>query len=176
MSTGMSNDTETSFESFLDILQRFEVAIVVTRDMNGTLRGRPLAIADRTHEGNLWFLTHVDSATIDDITENPEIAACLQADGCYLSISGLARATRDRSRIDALWSPDQSVWYELGKDDPSLILLEIVPTYAEYWDRSGASGIRFKLRELSAMLSGETVEKTAGIHGDVDFDERPRDS
>lgn len=171
----MSKDTETSFESFLDILRRFDVAIVVTRNAEGALRGRPLAIADRTREGHLWFMTHVDSATIDDITENPEVAACLETDGCYLSISGLARATRDKDRIDALWSPTQSVWYELGKDDPSLILLEIVPTYAEYWDRSGASGIGFRIRELRAMLAGETFEKTAGVHGDVDFDE-PRES
>lgn len=169
----MSENTATTFENFLDILQRFDVAMVVTRHDDGTLTGRPLAIADRTSDGHLWFMTHVDSSTIEDITENPEVAACLQADGCYLSISGLARTTRDKGRIDALWSPTQAVWYEEGKNDPSLILLEIVPTYAEYWDRSGARGIGFRIRELRAMLSGETFEKTAGRHGDVDFNDDP---
>lgn len=169
----MSEQDNIPFENLLHILRQFRTAIVVTRRNDKTLAGRPMVIADCTSAGHLWFITRVESSTIRDITENPEVAACLQADECYLSISGLARTTRDNSRIDELWDERHAVWYELGRDDPSLILLEIVPTYGEYWDRSGMSAIRFKMQELRARLTGESLDTTAGNHGDVDFSDRP---
>ena len=163
------NDRETAFDILLRLLKGFENAIIVTRRPDGALAGRPMAIADSTVDGHLWFLTRADSSTIRDITDNPEVVACLQCDHCYLSLSGLARATRDSDRVDALWSPRDAVWYEKGKHDPNLILLEIVPTYGEYWDRSGIDTIAFRLQELRAMVTGETPEDVPGKHGDVEF-------
>lgn len=165
-----SGNGDRPFDEFVKLLTRFDTACIVTRSKDNQLLGRPMAIAECTPDAHLWFITRVESSTIGDITENPEIGAILQSGGLYLSISGVARTSRDKDRINRLWTTDQAVWFEEGKDDPTLILLEIVPMYGEYWDRSGAQAIDFKIREVRALLTGETLEKTAGRHGSVQFD------
>jgi general stress protein 26 len=162
--------SDLNFDKLMGLLQSFETASVVTRSAADRICGRPMAIAECTTEGHLWFVTRVESATIADITEHPAVAAILQSSGRYVSISGLARTSRDGDRIDELWDPGQAVWFEKGKQDPSLILLEIVPVHGEYWDRSGLSGIDFKLREIRALITGATFGATAGEHGTVSFD------
>ena len=63
------------------------------------------------------------------------------------------------------------MWFEKGIDDPELILIEIIPTYAEYWDRSGAQGVRFALKEIAALAMGKTLREGEGYRkGSVDFD------
>lgn len=158
-----------TFEKLMHLLTEFRTCSIVTRRKDGLLVGRPMAIAESTTDGHLWFITHVESSAVEHITENPEIAAILQADDRYVSLSGYARTTRDKARVDQLWDPSQSVWFEKGKEDPSLILLEIVPVYGEYWDRSGLSGIEFKLKEVRALVTGETLGATAREHGTVNF-------
>lgn len=169
MSTHDSQDNR-SFNDFIELLRRFDSASVVTRSQDNQLFGRPMAIAECTPEAHLWFITRVESSTVNDITEHPEIAAILQSGSLYLSVSGYARTCRDKDLIDRLWSLNQSVWFEKGKQDPSLILLEIVPTYGEFWDRSGGKAIDFKIQEIRALLTGSTLDPTAGHHGRVHFD------
>jgi general stress protein 26 len=166
-----SKDTnDRNFREFIELLQGFDSASIVTRGPDNRLFGRPMTIAECTPEAHLWFITRVESSTLNDITENPEIAAILQSGHTWLSVSGFARACRDKDLIDRLWSANQAVWFEQGKDDPSLILLEIVPMYAEFWDRSGGNAIRFKIREMRALLAGDTLDESAGHHGSVSFD------
>jgi general stress protein 26 len=162
--------TDTSFAQFIEQLKKFNTAHVVTRADDDSLLARPMAIAEITGDGHLWFITHVESSAIRDITEHPQIAACLQSGGRYLSISGLAKTSRDRSRIEQLWDPRQAVWFEKGIQDPSLILLEIVPMAGEFWDRSGIRGIDFRIREVGALITGSRLEDDAGAHGQINFD------
>jgi general stress protein 26 len=170
MNTNAYKDDQTFFE-FMQLLQRFDVASVLTRSSDNWLLGRPMAIAECTPEAHLRFITRVESSTIKDITQHPEIGAILQSGGMYLSISGYAQTSRDRDRIDRLWNAGQSVWFEKGKNDPSLILLEIIPIYGEFWDRSGTKAIDFKIRQIQAVLTGDTLDTTAGRrHGSIHFD------
>lgn len=164
-----NRETRRDFREFLDLLQEFSHAMLVTCDLTGKLRSRPMAIAESTDDGHLWFITHVDGETLEQMTENPQVNASLQDGKRFLAISGTARATRDPDRIRALWTEDQRVWFEKGQDDPTLILIEVVPTFAEYWDRSGLDGIKFRLEELRAIVSGDTLTGEEGRHGTVDF-------
>lgn len=163
---------ETQFKKFLDLLRGFDTAMLVTRREDGELRSRPMSIADCTDAAHLWFVTSTDTGTIDELTEAPRVNVALQSDGRYLSISGTARATRDPARIEALWSEYQRVWFEKGRDDPSLILIEIVPTYAEYWDTSGVAGMKFLFEAAKAYLSGETLDGDDAVHGKLPFPDK----
>ena len=158
---------EQHLERFIDLLKTFDTAMLVTR-RGGELRSRPMAIADRTADGRVWFITSIDSAKLGELTEHPEVNVAMQAKSKFLSISGTFRATRDREKIDELWGVSDEVWFEKGKDDPALVLLEIVPTYAEYWDRSGAQSVSFMFAAAKSAITGETPEQE-GMHGKVDF-------
>lgn len=157
-------------KEFLDLLKNFDAAMLVT-ERDDELRSRPMAIAEATEDGRLWFVTSVDSAKMDEITEHPQVNVTMQADRKFLSVSGTTRATRDPDKIDELWSDALGVWFEEGRNDPELILLEVVPTYAEYWDRSGFEAARFMFEAAKSAVTGDTLdEEDAGAHGKVRFD------
>lgn len=152
----------------VEVLRSFDHAMLVTQ-RESELRSRPMAIADRTDDGRVWFITSVDSAKLAEITEFPYVNVAMQENTRFLSISGTVRATRDPNRIEELWSEIQELWFPEGRNDPTLILLEIVPTYAEYWDRSGVEAVKFMFNAAKSLATGETLSDDEGRHGKVRF-------
>ncbi|MEQ9562975.1 MAG: pyridoxamine 5'-phosphate oxidase family protein [Woeseiaceae bacterium] len=164
---------ESDMKNFIETLESFSAGMLVTQRGN-ELRSRPMAIADCTDTGRVWFITSVDSGKLEELTEHPRVNVSMQSDSRFLSISGTARTTRDAAKIDELWRNDYSIWFDKGKQDPSLILLEIVPTFAEYWDRSGFAGMRFMFAAAKGAIAGETLdEDDIDGHGKIDFPSRP---
>lgn len=159
---------EKDLHDFIDVLQSFDHAMLVTR--RGTeLRSRPMAIADRTTDGHAWFITDVDSGKLEELTEHPQVNLAMQSGSRFLSISGTIRATRDPQKIDELWGDIQELWFSAGRNDPSLILLEVVPMYAEYWDRSGIEAVKFMFAAAKSMATGETLDSDEGKHAKIRF-------
>jgi general stress protein 26 len=154
---------ERELKQFTEILATFDTAMLVTQ-RGRELRSRPMAIADRTGDGRVWFITNIDSAKLEELTENPEVNVAMQADSKFLSISGTVRATRDRDKVDDLWKESYGIWFSEGRDDPALVLLEIVPTYVEYWDRSGVEALKF----IFSAVTGDTPDES-DVHGKLDF-------
>lgn len=153
---------EEDLKHFTDILKTFDTAMLVTQRGRG-LRSRPMEIVDRTEDGRVWFITSIDSAKLEELTENPDVNVTMQDDPKFLSISGAVRATRDRDKVDEVWRESFDAWFPEGRDDPTVVLLEIVPTYAEYWDRSGVGVLK------SIFGSAEMDEDDDSAHGKVDF-------
>lgn len=153
---------------FVDVLKSFDHAMLVTR-RDSELRSRPMGIADATDDGHVWFITSVDSGKLEEITEEPFVNLAMQDGSTFLSISGTIRATRDPKRIEELWNDIQELWFPKGRNDPTLILLEVVPTYAEYWDRSGVEAVRFMFDAAKAFAAGKTLGNDEGRHGKIDF-------
>jgi general stress protein 26 len=158
---------ENDLKQFTEILKTFDTAMLVSR-RDSELRSRPMQIADSAEDGHVWFVTNIDSGKLEELTENPEVNIAMQADSRFLSVSGTVRATRDRTRIDELWKDSYSVWFSGGRDDPALVLLEIVPTYVEYWDRSGVEALKFMFETAKSAFSDD-IPGTVGTHGKLDF-------
>jgi len=158
----------TDLENYLGVLESFDTAMLVTRRGNG-IRSRPMAIADRSPDGRLWFLTSMESGILKELTDEPQVNLSLQSDAKFLSISGAAAATRDPQKVQELWSVAYNVWFPEGKDDPDVIVLEIVPTYAEYWDSSGAKGVGALFNLGKSVVTGDTPQFDFGAHQKLDF-------
>lgn len=159
---------ERDLNQFTDILKTFDTAMLVTQ-RGSELRSRPMAIADWTGDGRVWFITNIDSAKLEELTENPEVNVAMQADSRFLSISGTVRATRDRHKVDELWNESHAVWLAEGREDPALVLLEVVPTYVEYWDRSGVEALKFIFSAAKSAVTGDTLDDEEGVHRKLDF-------
>ena len=159
---------EGDLRQFVDILKSFDTAMLVT-ERDRELRSRPMAIADRTDDGRVWFITNVESAKLEEMTEAPQVNLAMQKESKFLSISGTIRATRDATRVDELWNDVLNAWFPQGRNDPTLILLEVVPTYVEYWDQSGTEGVKFMFETAKSALTGKTIDESAGVHGKVDL-------
>ena len=158
-------------EKYLALAKEFRNAMLVTQ-RGSELRSRPMVIADVTNDGRLWFLTGVDSGKVDELTEEPFVNVAMQSGESFLSISGTAVVLRDRNRLDELWSPAYGIWFPDGKDDPSLAVAYVAPTYVEYWDSSGKEVIETMLELGKAAVTGEEPSFSRDVHGKLDLPDK----
>ena len=154
-----------------ELLQDFDVAMLVTRTAGGQLRSRPMALADVQPDGTLWFLTQRDSGKLEEIAQDKHVNVALQSKLKFLSISGTATAVEDRAKVAEIWNESWKVWFPGGKDDPALLLVRVQGDTGEYWDNSGSNGIKYLIEAGKAYLSGTrpAVDNDPKIHGKVDL-------
>ena len=105
-------------------------------------------------EGTLYFATDLESPKVKQLEANPQVGVVLQDGKREIFLSGHARVSTDRKLSDRLWSEAWKIWFPKGKDDPTLCILIVEPESAEYWDRSGAKGLKFLFNAAQAYLSG----------------------
>ena len=169
----MSNAQPEKMEDIVDAIESFNHAMLVTQ-RDGELRSRPMAIGDVTGDGRLRFITSDDSGKVSEIDEEHDVNVALQGEATFLSISGKARLTKDSRLIEKSWKRSQDSWFSEGRDDPHVMVLEVIPSYAEYWDRSGKGVVRSVLELARETLGKETVSQTSDDqHQKVDVSNAP---
>src|SRR5687767_1244995 len=90
-------------EHFVALLKSFSNAMLVTCSKeNGDLHGRPMALAEAGENGELWFVSEVESKKIAEIAADPRVSVTMQADMSWVSLSGEAHIVRDRERVKKL--------------------------------------------------------------------------
>jgi general stress protein 26 len=163
-----------NFQQFMNVLEEFDQVMLVTA-RDGDLRSRPMEIGDVTDDGRLRFITRDDSAKLEEVSESPQVNIAAQGDRQFLSISGTARLSKDRDLIDRAWKMQQTPWFADGKDDPHVIVLEVIPMHAEYWDRSESGIVKTLFAGAMAALEDDEPldENTVGEHGKIDFSGKP---
>jgi len=142
-------------QKLLSILKDFDTAMLVTQSPDGAIVARPMHIAQLDDDGGLWFVSERDSGKIKDVKSSDRVAVTVQSSNEYASVVGTVNLSSDRQKIEELWTESWRVWFPLGKDDPSLCLMHIVPETGEYWDNSGAEGVKYLLKAGQAYLKGE---------------------
>lgn len=70
-------------------------------------------------------------------------------------LNGRAHLTRERELIERLWSDAWRVWFPQGKSDPAICLIQIEPLEGEYWDSSGARGLKHAFQAARAYATGQ---------------------
>lgn len=115
------------------IVSGTRIAVVTTRSAGGELHSRPLAVLDKEFEGTLWFFTKDPSPKTADVASDPQVNVALNDGKSYLSLAGTASVEKDQARIDELWNPMVEAWFDEGREDPTIALLRVDATSAEYW-------------------------------------------
>lgn len=159
----------TPNDKFRDLLDEFRVAMLVTRTPDGSLRSRPMALAQADADGTLWFATDRHSGKVDEVESDRHVAVTMQSGTKFVSLSGTATTVDDRAKLAQLWKPEWQVWFPGGKDDPNVVLFKVHGTAGEYWDNSGTSGLKYLIEAGKALLSGErpSVGNDPKVHGKV---------
>ena len=154
---------------FHEILRNFDTAVLVTHDGVRTLRARPMAIAEITESGDLWFLTDTQSAKVHEIeTDSTVQIICQKGHSLFVSLTGRADLIHDRAQIDKLWKESYKVWFPKGKSDPAICLIQVRPEGAEYWDNSGMKSLKYAVQTFRAYVKGERpVVEEGKQHGTV---------
>ena len=130
-----------------ELINDIDIAMLTTVDEDGTLRSRPMGTQKAEFDGDLWFLTAVDTAKVDEIQQESRVnVSYAKPDkNRFVSVSGTATLIYDKAKIDEFWDPIYKVYFPEGKDDPKLRLLKVNVEKAEYWttDNLVATAIGF---------------------------------
>lgn len=151
-----------SILKFRLLIKDVKTAMFTTIDERGMIRSRPLHTLDvDAQEGvaELWFFTAGASSKIDEIIDEQQVNVSYSdpATQSYVSVSGIATASRDRERIRRLWKPIHKAWFPEGVDDPALTLIHVRIVRAEYWD-APSNGLINAFGIAKAIVLGETYE------------------
>lgn len=159
-------------EKLVDNIKSFDTAMLVTRSSTGGLRARPMAIADVQPAGGLWFVTSAATEKIHEIADRSEVNVSLQSSSVYVSVTGTARTVRNPTKIRELWKEAWRVWFPDGPDESDLVLINVEPTSAEFWDNRGTKGVRYLWEAAKAYVKGERVDDSdlpPAHHGKVEL-------
>lgn len=128
---------------------------------------RPMNVRQVDDQGNLWFLSASDSSKNQELAFNPSVKLYFQGSkhSDFMQLNGHATVSRDRQKIEELWSPVIQTWFTEGKDDPRITVIKVTPTEGYYWDTkhgTAVAGVK--------MLVGAAFKKTMddSIQGKLD--------
>lgn len=120
-------------EAISKIIGGTRFATVTTHGKDGGLYSRPLAVLEREFDGSVWFFTQDPSPKTDDIAHDAHVNVSYSNGSSTVSLAGTATVSRDQAKIDEFWNPWAESWFEGGRTDPSVALLKVDATSAEYW-------------------------------------------
>jgi general stress protein 26 len=129
-SEGITNE----LDRFYNLIKEIKIAMMTTRRPDGHLESRAMANQKRAQGADLWFVTAEDSGKLRDIEHDPHVNLAYYKAGSYewVSVSGLAHASRDRAKIEELYEPDWKAWFGQEGDprhgtaaDPRLVLIGV---------------------------------------------------
>ncbi|MEE4376456.1 MAG: pyridoxamine 5'-phosphate oxidase family protein [Candidatus Competibacteraceae bacterium] len=151
---------------FNDLLNNFDIAMVVTTSLSGELRSHPMVIVEHKDDGGVLFVTREDSAIIMEVLHKPQVNVTIQSTNKFLSLSGTATISHDRECIKENWKPTWKAWFPDGQDDPTILLIRVAVHQGEYWDNAGFNTVQFYVEAGQAMLTGEPVpNENEFLHG-----------
>lgn len=159
-------------QHFFKLLKKFEVAMMVTGGAEQR-SARPMRIAQIDDQGTIWFLSSLDAERTRLLEAEPSTTLLCQSRTVFLSLTGKAQVVKDQARIDELWSAPLEVWFPEGRAAPDLVLIAVSPISGEYWDQSGAHGIRYLFEAVKAWAANEEVKTGEDIHASTPLEEPP---
>src|ERR1044072_5984182 len=97
-------------------IEDIEIAMLTTRRADGHLQSRAMATQKRASGADLWFVTLEDTPKLRDLAADPHVNLSYYKDRTreWISISGIARISRDRAKIHELYAEDWRAWFPKG--------------------------------------------------------------
>ena len=132
---------ENTLQTFYDLVDEIEIAMMTTRRRDGHLRSRAMANQKRAPGADLWFVTADGAAKLDDIASDPHVNLAYYKENSreWISVSGMATVSRDRETIRQLYAPAWRMWFgddgdprHGTADDPRIVLVGIRVHAAEF--------------------------------------------
>jgi len=148
---------QSDTEKLAKLIKGINVAMLTTQDDDGTLRSRPMQTQSAEEfDGTLWFFSQFSSHKMHEVDREHQVNLSYAdpANNRYVSVSGQATVSRDRAKVDELWSPVLKAWFPKGKDDPDIALLKVEVSKAEYWDAPSSTLVKL-VGFAKAVLTGQ---------------------
>lgn len=118
--------------------------------------------------GSLWFITAQGTDLVDSVANGAKQAVHAVADAdkqLYARVQGQLSLSHDDEKLDEIWNAVASSWFEDGKRDDDLRLLQFKISTAEVWITTG--GLGFLYETAKAHLT--KAKPDMGEHFTVQF-------
>jgi general stress protein 26 len=121
-------------DKFYKLIDDIDIAMMTTRRADGHLESRAMANQKRAAGADLWFVSRDGTTKVGDIQADPHVNLAYYKDRTreWISVSGMAKLSRDRSKIRELHAPDWKMWFpDEGDprhgtpDDPRMVLIGV---------------------------------------------------
>lgn len=136
-------------ETIWATIAKLHVCMLTTQEEEGHMVSRPMASLARPDDGRIYFITRLESGKVAEIGGSAPVNLAYADPNAntYVSISGTARTTQDRAKLNELWGFYAEAWLPQGPDDPDTALIEVEPDEAKLWD-----GTRSRLIQTAKMI------------------------
>ena len=163
----MPDDTQADREKLWSMVKKHKFAMMTTLRAGEELHSRPMTTIEHDSDDSLWFFAAADSTTAEDLTRHAQV--CLSyADTSkpdFVCVSGHANVVEDKAKKRALWSKGVEAWFPQGPDSSDVVLVQVMPQHAEFWDTKSS-----KLVQLFSYARAAATGKPprdVGEHRDV---------
>jgi general stress protein 26 len=174
--TAKKNDTSTAaakmennnvspakkIEELYSLVEGIDIAMLTSRNFDGTLVSRPMATQEKRPRVDFWFVTSTETHKVDEIQAQPEVNLAYYNNKSreWVSVSGTARIITDRDLIRTLYKPDWKAWFgdeggakNGGPNDPRLVLIEVEAHEATYLKSNEPRAVQL-FKVAKALLTG----------------------
>lgn len=127
---------------------------------------QPMAPFIEKETNSIWFFTRTDSDLINAARTGNRAHFCvISKDHDYHAcLAGAIDEVKSREHIDKYWSAPVAAWFEGGKEDPSLTMLQLKLDNVAIW-ASTNSTLKFGWEIAKANLTGK--EPDLGYHTQI---------
>lgn len=160
---------QEGIEKIKSIVNKIDICMMCTfQQEDGGLLTVPMSRQEVDEEGNIWFLFSADSGTFRNLKQDGRIHLSYSDPASYtfVSVYGLTEISESQEKIDKYWNKMMEAWFEKGKDDPRIRILQVVTQGAHYWDNPTNKLVTFAKMATSA-ITGEKMD--IGREGNIDL-------
>ena len=155
---------EEAIKKIKELVADITTCMFCTKVTDFPFKTRPMASLDVDDDGNIWFISNMNSNKNDEIRTDDHVQLIYAKGGNshFLSIYGEAEVLKDQNKIDELWNGYAKAWFQEGKKDPDISLIKVIPTEAYYWDTVHGKMVSL-LKIAASVISGKTMDD--GVEG-----------
>jgi general stress protein 26 len=163
----MADTRQESIEKLKGLLEGIDFCMLTTID-GGKFRSRPMSTQQFEFDGELWFFTRDNTHKIDEIEADNRVNVAYSKpdDNTYVSVSGSGSLSKDRAKMEELWSPILKAWFPDGLEDPNICLLKVDVEEAEYWESTSSTLVQLA-GFVKAIATGQ--EADYGDYGKINM-------
>ena len=150
------DDRHGNIKKIGEFIMDIDFTMLTTIDETGNLQSRPMSTQKIEFDGDVYFFTYEDSNKVRHIKSNPRANLAYSAPDqqTYVSLKGTAETSRDRRKMEELWSPPLKAWFPDGLETPGITLIKVAVETAEYWD-SHSSVVAHAIGLVKSTVTGK---------------------
>lgn len=157
---GNTMSKQQQIDKIQEVIKDVKFAMMTTVNKKGDLHAWPMTTTESSIGAKeIWFIGDKTSDVVKDLQDSKKVGLTYATQDAknYVSVSGNAELPVDKDKLDELWSPMDSAFFEHGKEDENVQLIKVVPHGIECWI-SGSSTVNMFKMAAAAMQDGKTAE------------------